>query len=199
METVGSRLESFTKSRRVKHSSTKRTVSLKWPHPAHFTATPHSLTEAGFFFNPSWDARDNVECFFCGKCLDGWEEKDDPHAIHWDKCRDTCAWAVVRCGITEDLDHKGSFASKDPSRQPAGKSMEKARLATFRLNDTWPHDHVKGHGAHSTKACPAFRRIILIMAKAGFVFTPQTPGDDTGTCLYCHVSLNGWDEDDNPL
>jgi hypothetical protein len=40
---------------------------------------------------------------------------------------------------------------------------------------------------------------ILQMAKAGFVFTPQTPGDDTGTCLYCGVSLGGWDEDDDPL
>jgi hypothetical protein len=30
--------------------------------------------------------------------------------------------------------------------------MEKARLATFRLNNSWPHDRVKGHGANSTKA-----------------------------------------------
>ena len=37
------------------------------------------------------------------------------------------------------------------------------------------------------------------MAKAGFTFTPQTLGDDTGTCLYCRVSLSGWDEDDDPL
>jgi hypothetical protein len=41
--------------------------------------------------------------------------------------------------------------------------------------------------------------LFLQMAKAGFVFTPQTPGDDTGTCLYCGVSLGGWDEDDDPL
>jgi hypothetical protein len=30
--------------------------------------------------------------------------------------------------------------------------MEKARLATFKLNNSWPHDLVKGHGANSTKA-----------------------------------------------
>ena len=30
--------------------------------------------------------------------------------------------------------------------------MEKARLATFRLNNSWPHDGIKGHGASSTKA-----------------------------------------------
>lgn len=107
MEAFNSRLESFAKARRVKQSNTKRTVSLKWPHPTHFLATPDTLTEAGFFFNPSWDAQDNVECFFCGKCLDGWEEQDDPFAIHWDKCRDSCAWAVVRCGLIEDVDRKG--------------------------------------------------------------------------------------------
>ena len=82
--------------------------------------------------------------------------------------------------------------------------MKKARLATFKVNDSWPHDRVKGHGAHSTKVCHISNYLLvpdllfLQMAKAGFVFTPQTPGDDTGTCLYCGVSLSGWDEDDNP-
>ena len=110
MEVFESRLESFTKARRVKQTA-KRTVSLKWPHPTHFVATPDTLTEAGFFFNPTWDARDSVECFFCGKCLDGWEEEDDPFTLHWDKCRDTCAWAVVRCGLRDDVDRKGKCVS----------------------------------------------------------------------------------------
>jgi hypothetical protein len=112
MEAFNARLESFAKARRVKQSNTKRVVSLKWPHPDHFIATPDTLTEAGFFFSPSWDARDNVECFFCGKCLDGWEEQDDPFAIHWDKCRDYCPWAVVRCGLSEDVDRKGKCVSR---------------------------------------------------------------------------------------
>ena len=37
------------------------------------------------------------------------------------------------------------------------------------------------------------------MAKAGFVYNPQTAGDDTVTCLYCDLSLSGWGEDDDPL
>jgi hypothetical protein len=110
MEAFNSRLESFAKTRRVKQSS-KRTVSIKWPHPAHFLATPDTLTEAGFFYNPARGTPDNVECFFCGKCLDGWEEEDDPFAIHWDKCRDSCAWAVLRCGLSEDVDRKGKCVS----------------------------------------------------------------------------------------
>jgi baculoviral IAP repeat-containing protein 5 len=182
MQAFNSRLESFAKARRVKQSTTKRTLTLKWPHPLHFVATPDTLTEAGFFFNPAWDAPDNVECFLCGKSLDGWEEQDDPFTIHWDKCRDSCAWAIVRCGLSEDLDRKGkyvacpsirivlaqvglfsySFVFKDPSRQPDGKAMEKARLATFKLNDSWPHDRVKGHGANSSKACRVLSLLISV-------------------------------------
>jgi hypothetical protein len=37
------------------------------------------------------------------------------------------------------------------------------------------------------------------MAHAGFVFTPAEAGDDTGACLYCHVALGNWDEDDDPM
>ncbi len=37
------------------------------------------------------------------------------------------------------------------------------------------------------------------MARAGFVHTPQESGDDLATCLYCNISLSGWDEDDDPL
>lgn len=37
------------------------------------------------------------------------------------------------------------------------------------------------------------------MALAGFVYTPQSPADDTATCLYCNISLSGWEDDDDPL
>ncbi|KAI0058628.1 inhibitor of apoptosis repeat-containing protein [Artomyces pyxidatus] len=188
MEAYQARLDSFKKSKRVKQTSSKRTASVKWPHPDHFTATPDALAEAGFFYNPSWDERDNAACFFCAKELSGWEEEDDPFAIHLDKCGDSCAWAVVRCGLSEDMDQQGHYVFKDPSRVPTSKTMEKARLSTFKTNGWWPHDQVKGHGAHSAK-----------MAKAGFVYTPQASGDDTATCFYCQVSLSGWDEDDDPL
>ena len=37
------------------------------------------------------------------------------------------------------------------------------------------------------------------MAKAGFVYTPQSAGDDTATCFYCELALSGWEEGDDPL
>jgi Inhibitor of Apoptosis domain len=40
---------------------------------------------------------------------------------------------------------------------------------------------------------------VMQMALAGFVHTPQSPADDTATCLYCNISLSGWEEDDEPL
>ncbi|KAI0317322.1 inhibitor of apoptosis repeat-containing protein, partial [Amylostereum chailletii] len=188
MEAFQARLETFFKAKRVKNGTGKRTISVKWPHPDTITATPSALAEAGFYYDPSWDDQDNVSCFMCDKELAGWEEDDDPFQIHWEKCRDSCAWAIVRCGLDGDVDRKGKFVFKDGSRIPNGKQMEKARLTTFTTRSWWPHDTTKGHGASSTK-----------MAKAGFVYTPSSAGDDNATCLYCNVSLGGWDEDDDPL
>lgn len=37
------------------------------------------------------------------------------------------------------------------------------------------------------------------MAQAGFVYTPQAAGDDTVTCLYCNLSLGGWETEDDPV
>ena len=96
MEFFHNRVDSFgpTKSKRTKASSSKQPT---WPHPASFKATPETLAEAGFYFHPDPDNPDNVACFMCKKNLDGWEPDDDPFSIHYNKCRDSCAWAVVRC------------------------------------------------------------------------------------------------------
>ncbi|KAF4576991.1 hypothetical protein EYR36_004975 [Pleurotus pulmonarius] len=187
MEAFQNRLDSF-KPKKVKHGS--KNVTLKWPHPEHFKANAQSLAEAGFYFDPSFDDKDAVKCFMCGKMLSEWEEEDDPFDIHWSKCAKTCAWANVRCGLREDMNEDGGqvFVFGDKSRIPTSKAMEKARLATFTSGDWWPHDATDGHGAASTS-----------MAQAGFVYTPQFPGDDLVTCLYCQISLSGWDEDDDPM
>ncbi|KAM5533885.1 hypothetical protein V8D89_012425 [Ganoderma adspersum] len=181
MEYYQNRIDSFgpSRSKRTKASSSKPV----WPHPSSFKATPKTLAEAGFYFHPDSDNNDNVACFTCGKNLAGWEPDDDPFTIHYEKCRDKCAWAVVRC---QRALGDGSFDFSDPTRHPTSKAMEKARLETF-AKARWPHDAVKGHGA-SSKA----------MAKAGFLCIPTEVGDDTALCLYCELSLSGWDNDDDP-
>jgi hypothetical protein len=111
MEVYQARLESFHKQKRVKHSSTKRTASVRWPHADDIAATPDALAEAGFFWAPTWEDRDNVACFLCNKELSGWEPADDPLAVHFDKCASECAWAAVRCGLPLDQDRKGRCAA----------------------------------------------------------------------------------------
>lgn len=110
MEYYQNRIDSFgpPRSKRTKASSSKPV----WPHPSWFKATPKTLAEAGFYFHPDSDNNDNVACFTCGKNLAGWEPDDDPFTIHYEKCRDKCAWAVVRC---QRALGDGRYASLQPS------------------------------------------------------------------------------------
>ena len=109
MEVFQARLDSFLKAKRVKGSS--GSILVKWPHPPHFPATPNTLAEAGFYSQPSWEERDAVKCFMCSKELSDWQEEDDPFTIHWQKCRTSCPWAILRCGLQNDLDQDGKYAS----------------------------------------------------------------------------------------
>ena len=94
MDILQARLDSYKPKR------SKKTP--RWPHPATYKATPKTLAEAGFYFDPSPDDDDNVTCFTCSKELSSWDAEDDPFDIHWEKCRDACAWAAVRCGMDRD-------------------------------------------------------------------------------------------------
>ena len=102
MEVYANRLTSF-KPRRLKPPHAKRSTTLKFPHPHKIEA----LAEAGFYWSPTPEDKDQVECFLCGKTLAGWEEDDDPLELHWLKCREVCGWASSRCGLVRDLDRKG--------------------------------------------------------------------------------------------
>ena len=59
--------------------------------------------------------------------------------------------------------------------------MEKARLATFRLNNSWPHDLVKGHGANSTKA-----RLVSVFTNPDLIISVDGQG------WFCVHSPNAW-------
>lgn len=110
MEGLQARFNSFKKSKKVKVG--QKTKVLKWPHPESFKATPKTLSEAGFYYNPSIDDPDNATCYVCAKELGSWEEDDDPMTIHWEKCGQTCCWASACCGSAFDVDRSGRY---DPS------------------------------------------------------------------------------------
>lgn len=40
------------------------------------------MAEAGFVYTGNTKDPDSVQCFFCGKSLDGWEIDDDPRNEH---------------------------------------------------------------------------------------------------------------------
>lgn len=109
MDIFQDRLASFSKTTKRTKASLAKSISTggKWPHPSSFKAKPSTLAEAGFYFNPSVKCRDSVTCFICGKELSQWEQADDPFEIHWLKCGRRCAWAIVRCGLREDMDENG--------------------------------------------------------------------------------------------
>lgn len=107
MESLLSRQESFA-PKRVKNGSK---FNPKWSHPTTFKANPLTLAEAGFYFDPSAADPDNVTCFMCSKQLSEWAEDDDPFDIHYSKCRDYCAWALLRCGLKADMTPDGRYVN----------------------------------------------------------------------------------------
>lgn len=73
MKSVEERLESFK----------------TWPHSEEFRVNPETLSQAGFYSLPLEDSIDNVCCYQCEKCLDGWERNDDAwdeHVKHSSVC-----------------------------------------------------------------------------------------------------------------
>ncbi|KAJ3367433.1 hypothetical protein GGF31_007526 [Allomyces arbusculus] len=153
-----------------------------WPHA---TPTPEMLAAAGFYHDPFPDeSLDSVNCFQCGKPLGDWDPDDDPYKEHVGHTTD-CAWARAVC-LPEmcRLQGPNPYDLNDPETWPA--ALERAREETF--VGRWPHAGQKG-----------FFATIKRMAKAGFHYTPEVPGDDCASCIYCGTTLSEWSPKDNPL
>ena len=119
----------------------------QWPHSASFSVTPASLASAGFYYDPTESASDNVTCVYCEKGLEGWEDGDDALDEHLRRINketgDKCAWATVM-GAKRDWDLFGDGALADGSAQldPAGEVLVQARRSTF--GSWWKFDGKKG-------------------------------------------------------
>lgn len=124
----------------------------------------------------------------------------------WKRTESECTLTLLALVVRRVRYSYDSFTFVNKARIPTTKAIEEARLQTFG-EDWWPHDG-DDHGANSRKVwysvlCHCFSLIrrcgALKMAQAGFVYTPQSAGDDTVTCLYCNLALGGWDKDDDPM
>ena len=69
---------------------------------------------------------------------------------------------------------------------PTGPRMSDARKATFSVG--WPHENKRGWTCKIQK-----------MVDAGWYYSPTPECDDFVSCVYCKLSLDGWEPKDNPL
>lgn len=211
--TYESRLDSFQtpqplSKRRASTASSKVPKTMRWPNQflsaeEVFTRveldivlllTDSKLAKAGFFYHPTQNNPDNAVCFLCHKSLDGWEEDDDPLAEHL-KHSSNCGWAIVAAIERQDEE----LSQEDP----ASSQMLDARRATFA--DKWPHESKKGWKCKTKQVIyrfvNAYLRLLTAgqMAEAGWKYTPTPEYDDTATCTYCSLALDGWESADKPL
>ncbi|KAF2840176.1 BIR-domain-containing protein [Patellaria atrata CBS 101060] len=161
--------------RRASSTKKKTPSTVSWPHK---TPTPEELALAGFFYRPDATSNDNVMCFHCQRKLDGWELGDNAAFEHLAHSPD-CSWALVSCirARVEDM--------KRVEEDPMSERMVDARTATF--GDLWPHENKKGWKCKIQK-----------MVEAGWCFDPSPEFEDGVTCMYCNLSLDGWEPKDNP-
>lgn len=154
---------------------TKRS-KLGWPHK---TPTPEDLAKAGFYYKPSKSSNDNTICYLCDRQLGGWEPDDDPIEEHM-KHSPECGWAIL---MTAARDVK---QDADAMEDPTGQLLEDARRATFAIG--WPHESKRGWRCKTEK-----------MVEAGWYFTPVAEGEDYVSCVYCKLSVDGWEPKDDPF
>lgn len=147
-----------------------------WPHKSPSVA---DLARAGFFYKPS-AGKDNVECFMCARQLDGWEKDDDPLEEHLKHGSD-CAWALLM-SIEQEREYDPS-SMEDPTAEP----IASARRTTFE-SIGWPHEGKKGWLCKIEK-----------MVEAGWHFAPTNECEDYTSCVYCKLSLDGWEPKDDPF
>ena len=146
------------------------------------------LVQAGFYYDPSPDNPDNVQCFLCAVKLDGWEPEDDAlheHVSHGGHCH--YAQALYAGLLARE---NGDAVNADPM----GEELIAARRGTFEGGIGWPHEKKKGWKCKTQK-----------MVEAGWCFDPapvasgEEDDGDGVTCFYCTLSLDGWEPKDDPL
>lgn len=154
----------------------KRSKTGGWPH---VQPTPEELAKAGFYYKPSAHSNDNTVCFLCSRNLDGWEEEDDPIQEHLKHAQD-CGWAILA-----SINAEQSFEVTN-MEDPTGQNITEARRSTFAIG--WPHESKRGWTCKSEK-----------MVEAGWHFAPTPDSEDYVSCVYCKLSLDGWEPKDNAL
>ncbi|KAF2757777.1 inhibitor of apoptosis repeat-containing protein [Pseudovirgaria hyperparasitica] len=182
MTTLIGRLASFESAQQVpkrRSSSTRKKAAaastVTWPHSS---PAPEELAHAGFYWKPLPDCLDNVRCFQCDANIDGWESTDNPTDEHL-ALSPHCAWAIIQ-GIRMRIDNADRVED-----DPMSEAMLEARIATF--GGRWPYEKKKAWKPKTKK-----------LAQAGWFYDPSPTDPDGTSCAYCSLSLDGWEQKDDP-
>lgn len=192
----------------------KKSASKKKTTTSHFywtkeTPSCEELSKNGFFFTPSDEYPDCITCIYCNEKIHDLDSKqnnnteimddgtlESPILRHF-KNSVNCSFAKLL--VTKFLKtHSISFdwESYPILNNPFSKDSVNMRLDTFKRFN-WPYD-----SETNSNNLPKSDKL----AKAGFYYDPHKSTssnnnrpDDTVTCVYCNVSLQDWEEDDDPM
>lgn len=157
------RQESFHKSFELGKSKTLAS----WPDT---TLDTHLLAKWGFFYQPTLQHRDQIQCFCCNKKLHSLKGLKEELIL--DKM--SCNWSKL-AKFTLDKDQDTNVLNNSHNEEAI-----QIRLSTF-------------------KDFPKSKPTALSLAQAGFIFTPLRSDDDSTTCIYCQCILDGWEKNDDPF
>ncbi|OWB68290.1 hypothetical protein B5S30_g3666 [[Candida] boidinii] len=192
----------------------KKSASKKKTTTSHFywtkeTPSCEELSKNGFFFTPSDEYPDCITCIYCNEKIHDLDTKQNNNTEIMDdgtlespilrhiKTSANCSFAKLL--VTKFLKtHSISFdwESYPILNNPFSKDSINMRLDTFKRFN-WPYD-----SETNSNNLPKSDKL----AKAGFYYDPHKSTsshnnrpDDTVTCVYCNVSLQDWEEDDDPM
>lgn len=156
---------------------------LEWPYK---TPSAEFMGKSGFYFTPTKKFKDRVTCFYCKKTQSNWKDVKDPGAYHLEASRDCSFSKLLHLSKERSSNPQFDWSEVEIFKDPMCKEAIQIRQETF--GKSWPHDKVGGSNPVSEN-----------MVNAGFYYSPLDSGDDLAICVYCGVSLEGWEFDDDPL
>lgn len=145
------------------------------------------MARAGFYFSPTKRFTDRCSCFYCGKTQSGWEGVEDVLEYHLSECNQDCLYSKLLHYTSERNNNPEFTWAKVPIfSDPFSKESKEFRKSTF--GKSWAYDSKKGSNPTSDK-----------LVNAGFIYSSLEDNDDSTVCVYCGVSLEGWEPEDDPL
>lgn len=156
---------------------------LEWPYK---TPSPEFMGKSGFYFTPTKKLTDRVTCYYCKTTQCNWRDVKDPTSYHLEHNKECSFSKLLHLSKERSTNPEFDWSKVEQFKEPLSEEAIEIRQETF--GKKWPHDKVTGSNATSKN-----------MVNAGFYYSPMDTGDDLAICVYCGVSLEGWEYDDDPL